>query len=134
MSLSRRLVALVLALLAAGGSGPICAGWLPTAEARMACCVEGQECPMHHKESGGDTSSGAVSQAEADTCCALSEERQSGRDVPSAPVIVSAAVLGAGIVVRPVTPRPVRAEWLRPGSPGPSPPIHTHVLHSVFLI
>ncbi len=55
----------------------VCAGWLATPEARMACCTEGGSCPMHKAGSHDASAQRVVTQAEADTCCAASEQHDS---------------------------------------------------------
>ena len=65
MRLVQRLAALALTLGLMAGNAAICAGWMPTPEARMACCAEGGECedeccsPRAH-EAPQDRGSGAI--------------------------------------------------------------------------
>lgn len=134
LTLSRRLAALILTALVALGNAAICAGWAPTAEARMACCTGDHPCPMH--QGRGDESSMTVTltQAQADTCCASSEQKQSGQSNEAFAAPVSSAVLGAGIVVPPTPPRLVLTDDWRTSIPSRSPPVPKHVLLSVFLI
>ena len=47
----RRLAAVILTMGLLAGNAAVCAGWLATPEARMACCAEGGDCPMHKDES-----------------------------------------------------------------------------------
>src|SRR5687767_13502336 len=101
-----------------------------TAEARMACCSEGDRCPMHTSHSDDST---AVSQVEADRCCAASERRDSA---PSASAFVPAIV--QGVVATPVpfaAPelRPHRDAW-RTLVPISATAVPKHLLLSVFLI
>ncbi len=49
--LVQRLAALALTFGLMAGNAAICAGWMPTPEARMACCADGAECPMHKGDS-----------------------------------------------------------------------------------
>src|SRR5262249_37239172 len=42
-----RVAALAMVIVLVGGHLAECQGWLSTAEARMACCANEQECPMH---------------------------------------------------------------------------------------
>jgi hypothetical protein len=66
-------VVLALALATAAGNLAGCAGWQPSAEARMACCADEAACPMHGA-GGGDRNAGRhISQTDADACCASSE-------------------------------------------------------------
>jgi len=63
--LVQRLAALALAFgLVAGNAAAICAGWLPTPEARMACCADGVECPMHKGDSQRSGSARVLTQAQ----------------------------------------------------------------------
>lgn len=130
----RRLIALTLTTLVAAGNAAVCEGWAPTPEARMACCNDGQPCPMHKGPSSDSTATPDVTQAEADSCCASSEQEQSGQDTQAFAVPVSSAVLGLGIVVAPAPPRLVLTDAWRSGVPSPSPPVSRHVLLSVFLL
>jgi hypothetical protein len=131
MVLAARLVAAALILALAGDYYALCAGWLPTAEARMACCVDGT-CPMHqrHDETAG---SNRLTQAQADACCAASEQHDAE---PSARPTVLAAAIDAPDVPAAFEP----ARTLDTGNVGPvtapSPPGHVpkHVLLSVFLV
>lgn len=134
LTVSRRLVALMLIATAAVGNAAVCEGWAATPEARMACCNDGQPCPMHKGHSDGSTGTQTVTQAQADSCCALSEQEQSGQSNQAFAAPVSSAVLGPGIVVPPAPPRLVLTDAWRTASPVPSPPVSKHVLLSVFLL
>lgn len=131
---SRRFAALVLTALVAVGNAAVCEGWAATPEARMACCNDGQPCPMHKRASDGSTATQTVTQADADSCCASSEQKQSGQAPQAFAVPVSSAVLGLGIVVPPAPPRLVLTDAWRTGVPIPSPLVQKHVLFSVFLV
>src|SRR4029434_7406326 len=89
-------VAMTLALMA--GNAAICAGWMPTAEARMVCCADG-ECPMHKGDSHRPGSEHVVTQAQADSCCASSEGKTSNQSGPTFVATITAAVLGTGTVL-----------------------------------
>jgi hypothetical protein len=128
-----RLAALTMVLVLVGGHLAECRGWLATPEARMACCADEQECPMHK---AGQHSSGAnhrISQSDADRCCAISERGE------SMPTSVKASVAG-GLALVPVTLAGVlpRAEtrFDNPTEQASGPPTSRsrHVLLSVFLI
>lgn len=134
LTFSRRLFALALTVLVAAGNAAVCEGWAATPEARMACCSDGQPCPMHKGHSDGSTATQTVTQAQADSCCALSEQEQSGQSNQAFAAPVSSAVPGPGIVVPPAPPRLVLTDAWRTGTPVPSPPVSKHVLLSVFLI
>jgi len=130
----RQLIALTLTALVGAGNVAVCAGWEATAEARMACCNDGQPCSMHVDQSDGRTATLTVTQAQADSCCASSEQEQSGQSNESVAAQVPNAVLGPSIVVPPAPPRLVVTDAWRTCAPGPSPPVAKHVLLSVFLI
>lgn len=133
VTFSRRLAALMLIATAAAGNAAVCEGWAATPEARMACCNDGQPCPMLKGRSEGSATQ-SVTQAQADSCCALSEQEQSGQSNQAFAAPVSSAVLGPGIVVPPAPPRLVVTDAWRTGTPVPSPPVSKHVLISVFLL
>jgi hypothetical protein len=83
--LRRRIAVSALAVVLSAGDAGVCAGWEATAEARMACCVEGS-CPMHNAETGLHSAE-ILSQAQADSCCASSE---STNPTPASPVFAMA--------------------------------------------
>jgi hypothetical protein len=120
----------VLALVASNVAD--CAGWAATPEARMGCCTDG-DCPMHQGESNTG-SERVVTQAQADACCAASERHQSESSNPSAVAAISAAALGVGVVLPPVTPTLVLTDGWRTEAAIHSPPVARHVLLSVFLV
>src|SRR4029453_12311293 len=97
--LIQRLAALALTFGLMGGNAAICAGWLATPETRMACCSEGHECPMHKGDSQSSRSGRVLTQAQADSCCASSERKNSDQSNPSFATAITAAVLGVGIVL-----------------------------------
>jgi hypothetical protein len=127
------LAALAVAAALVGGHLAECQGWLSTAEARMACCANEQECPMHKASHHSSGSNQRISQSDADRCCAASER---GESTP-APVKASAVdgpalipITLSGILVSPAT-------WLdNPIEQVSGPPTSRsrHVLLSVFLI
>jgi hypothetical protein len=127
-----RLVALTIITALPGAYFPECQGWLSTAEARMACCANEQECPM---DKAGEHSSGSlrISQSDADRCCAQSER---GDSVPAS---VKASAGDAAALI-PITLSGVLASpatWFPNGTErvsGPPPSRSRHVLLSVFLI
>src|SRR5688572_12869564 len=99
MRLVRRLAALALTFGLVAGNTAICAGWMPTAEARMACCADGGECPMHKGDRHRSASGRVLTQVEADSCCASSERQNSNQSNPSLATAITAAVLGVGVVL-----------------------------------
>ena len=130
----QRLVALVLTFGLMAGNAAICAGWLPTPEARMACCADGAECPMHKGDSHRSGSGRVLTQAQADSCCASSESKTSNQSSPKWVGTISAAVLGAGTVLPASVPALVLSDGWRTSAPIPVAPVPKHVLLSVFLV
>jgi hypothetical protein len=124
----------VLAMALAAANGAVCAGWLATPEARMACCSEGGECPMHKGDSHRSGSERALTQAQADSCCASSERENSSQSSPTFAPAITAAVLGVGIVVPANVPVLVLSDAWRTSTPIPIAPVPKHVLLSVFLV
>ena len=130
----RRLIALILTAVVAAGNAAVCEGWASTPEARMDCCTGDHPCPMHTGGSDGSAATQTVTQAEADSCCASSEQDQSGQSTQAFASPVSSAVLGLGIVVPPAPPRLVLTDAWRTGVPIPPSLVQKHVLLSVFLL
>ena len=133
LTIARTVAAVLIAVLSSGPFA-VCAGWQATPEARMACCASGESCPMKHAASAGGNATLALSQSEADACCASSEPDGS---TPSASTIASAitvAILGVGAVLSP----PARIAGAHPASSGDPPygatSVSRHVLLTVFLI
>jgi hypothetical protein len=99
----------------------------------MACCSMGGGCPMHvSTEAGSDA---AVTQTQADSCCAASESDDSTPSTGVFAISMSAALFPtafspSALVITPLV-------WLNASrSDGQLPVGHvaTHVLLSVFLI
>jgi hypothetical protein len=132
--MSRRLSAIAMALALLAGNAAVCAGWSASSEARMACCSEGGECPMHKGESRGTTSHRVITQVQADNCCASSEGGKSNQSNPTFVAAISSAVLGTGIVLPVSVPALVLSDGWRTAAPAPTGPIPKHVLLSVFLL
>ena len=134
LRLVQRLAALALTFGLMAGNAAICAGWMPTPEARMACCAEGGECPMHKGDSHRSGSERVLTQAQADSCCASSERENSNQSNPSFVTAITAAVLGVGIVLPASVPALVLSDAWRTSAPIPVAPVPKHVLLSVFLV
>ena len=134
MRLVQRLSALTLTFALMAGNDAICAGWMPTPEARMACCADGNECPMHKGDSHHSGSGRVLTQAQADSCCALSEGNSSNQFSPTFVAAISAPVLGAGIVLPANVPALVMSDEWRTSAPITVAPVPKHVLLSVFLL
>jgi hypothetical protein len=130
----RRLSAVFLAVGLVAGNAAVCAGWLPTPEARMACCAEGGDCPMHKGDSHSSGSTRVLTQAQADSCCASSEREDSNQPNPSFVTAITAAVLGVGTVLPASIPALVLSDAWRTSAPLLVAPVPRHVLLSVFLV
>jgi hypothetical protein len=129
-----RFAALALTFGLVAGNAAVCAGWLATPEARMACCAEGVECPMHKGDSHRTGSARLVTQAQADSCCAAAEGQNSNQSNPSFGTAITVAVLGVGVVLPPNVPALVLSDAWRTSAPIPITPVPKHVLLSVFLV
>lgn len=133
LSLSHRLSALLLAVALAAGQSGVCAGWMPSPEARMACCAEDGPCPMHKSGSDDELASRVVTQAEADRCCAASEQDDSS---PSPSSVAFFTTLGAVLSAVPaLLPQPEsHGKIWRASVPRPITHVPKHLLLSVFLV
>ena len=129
-----RFAALALALGLGAGNVAVCAGWLPTPEARMACCADEAECPMHQGDSHRSGSARVLTQAQADSCCAAAEGPHSNQLNPSIVTAITAAVLGVGVVLPANVPALMLSDAWRTSVPIPIAPVPKHVLLSVFLV
>jgi hypothetical protein len=129
----RRLSAVCVALTLAVGGPAVCAGWLPTPEARMACCTSDGSCSMHKAESHADHSAQAVTQAEADRCCATSDQ-DDATPTPSATAFVVSLALVPSPVPVVLADAPIRADAWRTAVPISVTRVPRHLLLSVFLV
>jgi hypothetical protein len=132
--LVHRLAAVALTFGLMAGNAAVCAGWLPTAEARLACCADGVECPMHKGDSHRSGSERVLTQVQADSCCASSEGKKSNQSNPSFVTAITAVVLGVGVVLPANAPALVLSDAWRTSAPIPVAPVPKHVLLSVFLV
>ena len=89
---------------------------------------------MHKGESDGSASERVLTQAEADSCCASSERKNSSQSSPTFVAAITAAVLGVGIVLPASVPALVLSDAWRTSAPIPVAPVPKHVLLSVFLV
>lgn len=129
----RRLPTVLLTLALATGQASVCAGWMSSPEARMACCADHGPCPMHKSDSEDDESTRVVSQLEADRCCAASEHDDSAPS-PTGPAF-SVTVAVALSPLPPLLPRPEsHVSISRASVPIPTAHVPKHVLLSVFLV
>jgi hypothetical protein len=134
MRLAQRLAALALTFALVAGNAAICAGWMPTPEARMACCADGAECPMHKGDSHRSGSERVPTQAQADSCCASSEGKSSNQSNPTFVAAITATVLGGGTVLAANVPALVLSDGWRTSAPTPVAAVPKHILLSVFLV
>ena len=134
MRLAQRLAALALTFALMAGNDAICAGWMPTPQARMACCADGCECPMHKGDSLRSGSERVLTQAQADSCCASSESKNPNQSSPTFVAVITAPVHGNGIVLPANIPALVLSDGWRTSAPIPVAPVPKHLLLSVFLV
>ena len=120
-----------LALLA--GSPAVCAGWLPTPEARMACCTDDEHCPMQAAAAGEHGAAHAVSQADADRCCAAAEREDAAPS--STPSLPSAALapVAAPLAFSAIDLETAHDAW-RPAARLPAAHVPRHLLLSVLIV
>jgi hypothetical protein len=130
----RRISVLTLVLALVDAHAAVCAGWQSTPEARMDCCTEDCACPMHEGRPDRSGSGKALTQAQADSCCASSEREDSSHSNPSTAAPISNVVLGEGVVIQPPIPSLVLSDNWRTAVPIPATPVARHVLLSVFLV
>ena len=131
--LANPLSVVFLALALVAGQAGVCAGWMATPEARMACCSDDGPCSMHRSDSADDESKRVVSQAEADRCCAASEQDDSA-PLPTGPAF--SITLAVALSPAPaLLPQPdSHASISRISVPIPTAHVAKHVLLSVFLV
>ena len=89
---------------------------------------------MHKGDSHHSGSERALTQAQADSCCASSEGQSSNQSNPSFVTAITSAVLGAGVVLPANVPALVLSDSWRTSAPIPIAPVPKHVLLSVFLV
>jgi len=133
LNFSQRVSVFLVALALSANNVALCAGWMATPEARMACCSNGGACPMHKADSHDLGSPRALSQAEADQCCAASEHDDAAPSASAFALTMSLAVLPSPVPL--VTPAAAleRDAWRR-HSPVPGTHLPRHLLLSVFLV
>ena len=134
VGLIQRLSVIALTLALVAGDAAMCAGWRLDPEARMACCVDGGECSGHTGDSHHSASGRGLTQAQADSCCASSEDRNSKQSNVSMVPAITAAVLGVGAIQPANVPPLVLSDAWRTAVPIPIAPVARHVLLSVFLV
>jgi hypothetical protein len=119
--------------LIAGNAAAVCAGWLPTPEARMACCTGDGPCPMHKSESDEQSAKRAISQAQADGCCASSERDESAPSSPSFLLTVALSIVTSPVPFVVPQTGPALEAW-RTVVPIPATHVSKHLLLSVLLV
>ena len=132
--LVHRFAALALTFGLMAGNAAVCAGWMATPEARMACCADAAGCSMHNGASHRASSERLVTQAQADSCCAAAEGQNSNQSNPSFATAITAAVLGVGVVLPANVPALVLSDGWRTSAPIAIASVPKHVLLSVFLV
>lgn len=124
-------VALVLALVA--GNLAVCAAWTDSPEARMACCADEDQCPMHQSDSS-QRAEKHVTQSDADNCCFLGDgSSQPSSSSPTFVPYVSLAPLPApdALALVSAATRPGMAQTLEAVQASRIP---RHLLISVLLV
>jgi hypothetical protein len=89
---------------------------------------------MHEADTHESGARRAITQAQADTCCASSERDDSSQPPTVSVGIISSAVLGSAIVLPTSVPALVLSDAWRTVTPAPAGPVPRHVLLSVFLV
>jgi hypothetical protein len=131
--LFRRLAATAAVLALSVGNVAVCAGWRATPAARMACCQDESTCPMHKSAEHGSAAHHQLTQAQADSCCAGSEQSESAT---TGPALVSSGVVALTPATVPLVVMPAVAaleEW-RVLVPLRASTVPKHLLLSVFLV
>src|SRR5688572_16572477 len=116
------------------GNAALCAGWMPTAEARMACCADEAECPMHKGDSHRSGSERVLSQVQACSCCASPVGNKPTQSHPSFVTTITAAVLGVGVFLPTDIPALGLSNSWRTAATIPIAHVPKHVLHAVVLV
>ena len=125
---------MVLTLALSAGNIGLCAGWTLAAEARMACCSDSPACPMSVSNSDDSHSRHGVTQAQADTCCTVSEGGTSSQSNPSFVVAITFAVVRTANASPHAIPDLVLRDVWRLAAPVSPANVPKHVLHSVFIV
>ena len=89
---------------------------------------------MHKGDSQASASARVLTQAQADSCCASSEGKSSNQSSPTLVTVITAAVLGVGVVLPADVPARVLSDAWRTSVPIPVAPVPKYVLLSVFLV
>ncbi len=130
---ANRLSVVFLTLALVAGQAGVCPGWMATPEARMACCSEDGPCSMHKSDSADDESKRVVSQAEADRCCAASEQDDSAPS-PTGPAFTITLAVALSPLPALLPQSESHVSISRASVPIPAAHVPKHVLLSVFLV
>jgi hypothetical protein len=131
--LMTRVVTLIAIITLTFNTSAQCAGWQETAEARMACCANETECPMHPAGPGGAQSPRSVTQSQADACCSLSEHSSSTPSASSHDSLYTLIAQSTLSTVPLLDTAPVNHTWHAVTAIS-AVPVPRHLLLSVFLI
>ena len=129
--LMTRFVAILVLVVLPTSAWAQCAGWQSTAEARMECCAQEEQRPMHAVTDA--SVSHTLTQQQADTCCALSERAPSTPSSSSQIAPVTLALVSTPVAVVLPDFELLRKEW-QSFVPIAASPVPRHILLSVFLI
>jgi hypothetical protein len=127
-----RVAAFVAALTMSVGNIATCAGWQATAEARMACCTTDPACPMRESEGHDHSSSGPISQAQADSCCLDATRRHDS--AAAAPIFAASGVIALEPVALFSIPTAADSPDRRALAPPAPAAVPRHLLISVLLV
>ena len=133
-SFLRRALAASLGVMLTAGPVGLCAAVTPTPEARMACCTENDECPMHDGARRSSPSHHQPSQSQADQCCVASERDTPNQSMPMTVGVLSTPVLDASVLLPLRVPTLVRTDAWRTTTPLLVTPVPRHLLLAVFLV
>jgi hypothetical protein len=129
--IARAVTAVLIAVMSAGPVS-LCGGWQATPEARLACCLDGAACPMHTSDDDGPGATRAVTQAEADSCCAASEQ---GDASPTARPLTAVRVMTIATESILLPPQTATHAWSQPVIvPHHGHAASRHLLLSVFIV
>jgi hypothetical protein len=133
-SFLRRALAAALGLMLTAGPVGLCAAVTPTPEARMACCAENDECPMHDGGVHSSESRHQPSQSQADQCCVASERDTPNQSMPMTVAGPATPVLGTSVLLPLSAPALVRTDAWRTATPLLVTGVPRHLLLAVFLV
>lgn len=133
LKVARRLAAVAAMLTLCVGNASLCAGWQSTPEARMACCMNGAHCPMHEAEASPSGSKRAITQLQADRCCAAASTRTQSTPPDLGVVLANATAPHVSSIVFVPAAVPALRQW-RARVPLPASPVPKHLLLSVLLV